>query len=174
MNLLKRQTKIAISVTVTIVIALVAVAAVVFIRLYNTTTARYTAQRVYSLNWRITIPDDYEMICHYASDHGFHGEGYRYTAFEAKQNGVVGVGRDLSAGISEIETGAVSSDEHLDYGVASFIDEVSKKLEINNNEDIATLTSGSRWKWLKKTDGSMLVIICDALTSRVYFAEKLL
>ncbi|MDR2357345.1 MAG: hypothetical protein LBD92_04595 [Oscillospiraceae bacterium] len=150
-----------------------AVAALVFTRFYSTTAARYTAARTYSLNWRVTIPDGYNMVCHYESDHGFHGDGYRYTVFEARQNGVVGVGRDVSAGISEIETGAASSDEGLDCEIANFIDEVSKKLEIRD-EDAVTLSSGSRWKRLKKDNGSMLAIISDVLASHVYFAEKLL
>jgi hypothetical protein len=159
--------------TVAIVIVLAAAGILVSVRFYNLTTARYTAERVYRLGWHVTIPDDYSEIRHYTSEHGFDGKGYRYTVFKTAQNGIVGVGRDTSMGISDIQTGVGVSAGGGSYDIADYIDEITEELDVED-DDIVVLSSDSRWKRLEKTDGSILAIISDPHTGLVYFAEKLL
>jgi len=140
---------------ISIIILIVAIPAVPYVagNLY------FSTARVIEMNWGVSVPDGFEEIYHVKTPASFHGDGERYTVFEAKGGAAPGIG-------------AFSNGR--DAAAEMFVNAIMNNLEVPENK--RPDTSDYRWKSYSKSpqeeDGSSMIVIYTPENKRMYFVER--
>jgi hypothetical protein len=141
------------------------------ILLYFMGKSYFTHERAYELTWRINIPSGFKEKKHYTSEHGFHGDGIRFTIFN-----VIDMNPSLimnSAGnVLNIETFAGSSPADKNDDVEKLVKSIISRLQVDE-ENAPRFDESYSWKLLIKDGNSRLVMLYFPKSNLAYFAEEL-
>ena len=138
--------------------------------IYYTGKNYFSRVKIYELTWQIHIPAEFKEIVHYTDEHGFHGDGLRYTVFEAKEmNSVAPIRYDNK--VEEIKRHSGNSEDVKDENIEGFVQDIIAELDVPEISKPSFDRLYIFQEFIKHND--RLVILYFPEINQIYFAEEL-
>ena len=128
---------------------------------------------IYEINWKIDLPSDYKVIYQMQDDHGFRGDGNRYTILQLTEDNSFPLRYEKYEETDDMQEAEENSTDGNYSEIESFVDEIIAKLNIPQEYRPVYL---NRYSWQKfvKHKSDILVILYFPELKRMYFIEKLI
>jgi len=138
-----------------IIIPLILLIIAILVGPYIAGNLLFSVNKSFEINWGISVPDGFQKVYHVKTA-GFHGDGGRFSVFEAKG--------ESDPKLSNFEWGRNTS-------VELFVNTIMADLEVPKDKRPAS--DDYYWKsYSKEEDGSSMIIIYSPEDKRMYFVEK--
>lgn len=153
----------------------IAIAGVLLIAatIYILSKASVFDKSIYEINWRIDLPSDYKVIYQMQDDHGFRGDGNRYTILQLTGDNSFPLRYEKYEETDDMQEVEGNSTDGNYSEIESFVDEIIAKLNIPQEYRPVYF---NRYSWQKfvKHKSDILVILYFLELKRMYFIEKLI
>lgn len=110
----------------------------------------------YEVRWSFTLPDGIVELYHATSDHGWHGDGYRYTVY--KPNGFLG---------SVLTHGSNTKNTEVEQAVA----QIAQLVSVEDSQMI-DFSQEYLWQTYEKND-NVLYVLWQSQNGTAIFVERL-
>lgn len=116
------------------VILIVIIITIIPIFLYYTGESNWSRESAFEVNWNINIPSDVEMIYNKNNQHGFEGDGSRYSIYIIKDTSTLSLPLiSLKNNKKKIQTIDGSSSDDISYDIEEFVKTITSDLNIPEN-----------------------------------------
>jgi hypothetical protein len=140
--------------------------------IYQICRSGSTPEKPYERTWKISIPDHFTEKAHYSSEHGFQGDGWRYTVFQSDIKNAAFSMRPACPP-QEIAYSTDNSDEGRNEGAEAFLREAAENSDAPD-EALPAFDEQYVWKELTKDDNDRLVVLYFPSSGLAFFAEELI